>query len=338
MPNPVRTLAGQFVRRSPMTLLIFGILLSSVDFLTLYAAAAREGVLYINGGVGLLNNYGLLSTVFGNIVFLYLAKKYYDGVCSMRGSKAIVDAAPVEETLSALKYQIELKREHQFGLYLMIIIGTLFWAKNVSLHLSDDPVITWGHKVFDSIDHPLSFTASRLHNFYTWMCIGPFLAHVMIYSSLQLRWAIRKAARKGALAYDLLNPDRRGGFAFVDKAVAAFNVVVVIVYIQITLHIETFKMNSDHVVDYIALTLVLVVINRMFLSNIYAIIRTLRLEALNEVKEKVYKDDKMSFEILKYCYERRVSVASLVNFAINPGAIMISSVLKLWPVIAKAFS
>jgi hypothetical protein len=136
----------------------------------------------------------------------------------------------------------------------------------------------------------------------------------------------------------LLNPDQRGGFVFVDKAAVAFNAIVAIVYIQITLHIETFKTNPEHVIAYVVLTLVLVVINRMFLGDIYARVKRLRLEALNKVKEKVYKDDKMSFEILKYCYERRVSVASLVNFAINPGAIVVSGAVKLWPVIAKAFT
>ena len=76
----------------------------------------------------------------------------------------------------------------------------------------------------------------------------------------------------------------------------------------------------------------------MFLGGIYATIKTLKLEALNKVKDNVYKDDKMSFEILKYCYERRISVSSIVNFVINPGAIVISGIVKLWPLIAKAFS
>lgn len=333
MLNPVRALAEQFVRRSPTTLLAFGIALSLLDFAALYAAAAREGVLHISEGIGLLNNYGLFSTILGNTVFLYVAKKYYDSVCSMRTSKAVGKTAPIEEALSALTAMIRMRREHQFWVYLMIVVGALAWLLNVKFHVIDNPEIRWGHKVFDSPDHPLTFIASRLHNLYTWLIVMPFLAHVMISSSVQLRRAIAAASRKGALTYDLLNPDQRGGFGFVDNANIVFNIIVALVYLQITLHIETFeRMNAEHVIAYVALTVLLVLINRMFLGDIYAAIKTLRLESLNEVKDKVYKDDKLSFEILKYCYERRVSALSIMNFAIKAGAIVIPGVLKLWPV------
>jgi hypothetical protein len=83
MVNPAKAVAEQFVRRSPMTLLVFGALASLADFAVLYMAAVKEDVLYINQGVGLLNNYGLLSTIYSNAVFPYLAKKYYYGVCSI---------------------------------------------------------------------------------------------------------------------------------------------------------------------------------------------------------------------------------------------------------------
>lgn len=338
MPNPVRVLAEQFVRRSPMTLFVFGVVISLADSALLYGAASREGVLHIDQGVGLLNNYGIISTLVGNAVFPYAAKKYYDFICAMRASKAVVEASPVEESLVALSDYVRMRREYKFLIYLLIVIGAVCWLNNFNNHVSGDPVAIWGHKVFDSTDHRLSFVASRLHNVYTWMLIYPFLTHVIFFSSLQLSRAITNASCAGALNYDLLNPDQRGGFVFVDKAAIAFNAVVAIVYIQITLHIETFKTNPEHVIAYVVLSLVLVVINRMFLGDIYARVKRLRLEALNKVKEKVYKDDKMSFEILKYCYERRVSVTSLVNFAINPGAIVISGAVKLWPVITKAFT
>lgn len=338
MVNPARAFAEQFVRRSPMTLLVFGVLVSLVDSALLYMAAAEEGVLYISEGVGLLQHYGLFSSIIGNAIFPYLAKKYYDGVCSIRESKAVVDVMPVGESLSTLTDITKLEREYRLSWYLMITIGALSWLVNVLYHVIGNPQIKWAHKVFDSTDHPLTFWASRLHNLYTWLVILPFLAHVIIYSSIQLWRAIANASRAGVLTYDLLNPDRRGGFAFVDNAAFAFNVVVVLVYIQIMLHVGTFKMNFEHIIIIVLLALVAIFINRIFLGSIYATIKALKLKALNSMKDRVYKDDKMSFEILKYCYERRVSVASVVNFAINPGGIVVSGVVKLWPVIAKAFS
>lgn len=321
-----------------MTLLAFGVVISLIDFGLLYLAADREGVLDIPQGVGLLKNYGLFSTLAGNAVFPYLAKKYYEGVCSIRESKAVVDVMPVGESLSTLTDITRLERKYRLSLYLLVIIGALFWLTNVSNHLIGNPQVKWGHVVFDSTDHPLTFGASRLHNLYTWLVVLPFLAHVIIYSSIQLWRAMASASRAGVLVYDLLNPDRRGGFAFVDKSAVAFNVVVALVYAQVMLHVGTFKMNPEHVIIIVLLALVAIFINRMFLGSIYSAINKLRLEALNKVKDKVYKDDKMSFEILKYCYEQRMSLTSVVNFAINPGAIVVSGVVKLWPVITKAFS
>jgi hypothetical protein len=339
MVNPARGLAEQFVRRSPTTLLAAGIALSLVDFLALYAAAAKEGVLHVSQGIGLLNNYGLFSTIIGNTVFLYAAKKYYDSVCSIRTSNAVANTALIEKSLSRLTAMIKMHRKHQFLLYLLVTIGALFWLSNVGFHVIGNPEVRWGHKVFDSLDHPLTFLASRLHNLYTWLIVMPLVGHVVIYSSIQLRQAITIASRDGALTYDLLNPDKRGGFVFVDKAAIAFNVVVALVYIQVTMHVETFaKMNTEHLIAYIALTALLVETNRMFLGSIYGTIKTLRLESLNEVKNKVYMNDKMSFEILKYCYERRISASSILNFMINPGAIIVSGIVKIWPVIVKTFT
>lgn len=334
MVNPARALAGQFVRRSQATLLDFSIALSFVDFVALYTAAAREGVLRVNQGVGLLNNYGLFSTILGNAVLLYLAKKFYDVVRSMGVSGAVVNTAPIKEPLSTLTAMIEMEGKYQFPVYLLIIIGASAWLSNVGSHVLGNPEVRWGQKVFDSVDHPLTFVASRLHNLYTWVILMPLVAHVVISSSFQLRRAITMASREGALKYDLLHPDQRGGFVFVDKAHFVFNVIVALIFIQITLHVGTFeKINSDHVLAYIALIMMLVVLYRAFLGDIYTTIKRLRLESLNELKESVRKDDKLSFEILKYCYERRTLVSSAVDFVIKASPIVISGIVQLWPVI-----
>lgn len=338
MVNPTKALAEWFMRRSPTTLLASGIALSILDSLALYAAAAKEGVLHVDHGVGLLNNYGLFSTILGNAVFLYLGKEYYNAVCSIRESKSVVDSASIEKSLSALTAKIEMRGKSKFLMYLAIIVGALAWLSNVSSHVLGNPVARWGHKVFDSPDHPLTFCASRLHNLYTWLIIMPFIGYVIVISSDQLRRTMARVTHENVLKYDLLNPDQRGGLAFVDKAAIAFNGIVALVYLQITMHIETFKFNSDHVVAYIIVTILLILINKMFFGDMYSTIKALKLEALNRVKENVFKDDKLSFEILKYCYEKRLSMTSILNFAINPGAVVVSGVIKIWPFLVKAFS
>lgn len=337
MMNPARALAKQFLRLSPTGLLAIGVAISLADLAILYAAAAKDGVLYIDQGVGLLNHYGLFSTIVGNAISLYAARKYYDGVCSITTSKAVVNPSIIEPVLSDLTAMIRMERRYVLVMYLVVIVGALFFAVNLSIHVIGNSVAKWGY-VFDSLDHRWSFIAGRLHNLYTWLIIMPLVVHVMIFSSIQLRKAMAIGLRKRVLTYDLLNPDQRGGFGFVDNTLLAFNILVALVYIQITLHIETFsRMNVEHIVDYIILTVLLVGINRMFFADMYATIRRLRLETLNRVKDEVFKNDNLSFEILKYCYERRISTLSVVNFLIKAGAIAIPGILKFWPNIVNAF-
>jgi len=336
--NPARAFAKQFVCRSATTLLAFGIAISLVDFAALYLAAVREGVLHVPAGIGLLNNYGLFSTLLGNAISLYVAKKYYDAVCAIESSKAIIATAPIKAPLTTLGEMIKMQQKYQFKIYPLVTLGALYWASNVAFHIFGNPEVKWGHKVFDSLDHPLTFSANRIHSFYTFVIIMPLVGYVLICSSIQLRRAIAIASEKGALAYDLLNPDQRGGFGFVDRVHVAFNAVIAFIYIQFTMHIGTFeRMNSEHVIGFIILTVLLIGGNRMFLGDIYAKIKGLRLESLNRMKDKVYEDDKLSFEILKYCYERRISASSIVNFVIKASA-LITGIVKLWPDIARIFS
>lgn len=333
----IRALFDQFLQRSPFRLLGFGIAVSLVDSLMLYGAASKNGVLHIENGVGLLNNYGLISTIIGNAISFYLVRRYYDSVHEFRTSDALIKQESVQSSLTKSRIgQVDAT----FGFLLggFFVFGAVLWFRNFRVHVFGNPEVYWGHKVFDSRDHFLSFLASRFHNVYTLLVIMPFVAYVIILSSFQLREMIKVTTEKAALKYDLLNPDQRGGFSFVDRANIVFNVFAALVYIQITLHIETFKMNAEHIVGYIILTLFLILINRIFMGGIYATINNLRRTALNTVKEKAFNDDKMSFEILKYCYERRINTMSILNFLINPGALVTSGIVKLWPFIVKAFT
>jgi hypothetical protein len=338
MRNPARALASQFVRQSPTTLLGIGTALSLIDFVATYVAAARDGVLRINQGVGLINHYGLISTILGNALSLYAAKKYYDGVCSIRASKAIIDDNVIKKPLEDLTAMVELRGKYRGIMYFLVMVGALSWAANFGIHVFGDPVAKWG-LVLDSADHRWSFLVGRLHNIYTWIIIMPFVVYVMICSSIQLRKAMAVASKQGVLIYDLLNPDQRGGFGFVDASLLAFNIVAALVYIEITMHIETFaRLNLEHIVDYIILITLLIGINKMFFADMYTTIKKLRLEALNKVKAEVFRNDKLSFEVLKYCYERRIRPLSVANFLVQASAIATPGIVRFWPYIVRAFN
>jgi hypothetical protein len=326
--KPVRIVTKQFLCRSSMTLLGFGLVVSGIDSLFLYIAASREGVLHIDKGVGLLNNLGLISTVAGNAISLYAVRKYYDHVCAIRVSEAVVDIKPIKPALVRFTAMIRGHKRFLSILIILVVVGAALWTSNVMSHVLYDPQVRWGHKVFDSRDHPLSFIASRFHNLYTWLVILPFVVHVMIVTTFHLRRMITLAYEKKALKYDLLNPDERGGFRFVDNALTAFNLVVALIYVQITLHILTFeKINPDHAIGYGLLTVALIGIN-WFFFDIYEKIKTLRFESLNELKDRIF-DDKLNFDVLKYCMEQKSSLFPFETIAIKAVGIIIPPLAKL---------
>jgi hypothetical protein len=221
-------------------------------------------------------------------------------------------------------------------LYFLILVGALYWVGNVGSHLFGNPELRWGHKVFDTRNHRFSFCASKLHDLYSWLIVLPFVGYSLILISFQYRRIMEAAVCGNALRSDLLNPDHRGGFLFVEKAHLIFNLIIALIYLQVTMHIETFRLvNAQYITSYIVLTLLLISINRMFLGHIYTAIKELKLESLNKIKDRAYNDDKLSFEILKYCYERRIDVFAIINFAIKTGAIISSSAIKFWPSISK---
>lgn len=344
MRNPFRALSEQFLRISPFTVLFFSVAVALLDGAALFAASEHDGVLTIKGGVGLLQNFGLFSTVMGDAILLFLARQYYDVICSARSSKAVVDASVVDEPLSEFDLMIRLGCNKcsmvvRQMLYYLIIAGGILWCSNVGFHVLDDPVRHWGHAVFDSIDHPYAFVASRVHNLYTWLGVMPFTLYVVICGSIQLRKLFRNAVRRRAFRYDLLNPDRRGGFSFIEKSHLVFNVLVAVFYVQIMMHIETFeRANVEHYIGIGFATLLLIFGNRIFLGDVHARIEALRFEALNATKENVYKNDALSFEILKYCYEHKVDRYSFLNILTKSAAVVFSAVVKLYPIWSKVLT
>lgn len=328
LANPVKALANQFLRRSSSTLLSFGIAVSIIDFMALYAVAGKENVLRIDPGIGLFKSYALYSTIVANAVLPCFAKKYYDNVRSMTTSKAIVHLKSISSSLESLRDMIQLRGRFSLLLYTLIMFGALNWLSSVAANIAGKRETRWGYRVFDSPDHPLTFSVSMIHNFYTWLIILPLVAYVVIGSSHQLRQAIATASRRGAIRYDLLNPDRRGGFDFLRKAQIAFNVISGLVYIQILLYgFAKFSLGTaDALVTYIIATVLLVMANTTFFGAIYGQIKKLRFESLDRIKDNVYKNDALSFEILKYCYERRLNWYLVIGIIIQVAAIILAAI------------
>jgi hypothetical protein len=337
MRNPAKLLTEQFVLRSPFTLLVAGTALAVVDLLTIYAAASKDGVIRIEGGVGLVNHYGLMSTIAGNAISFYVAKKYYDGVCSITESQAVQDKTVVQGVLDVLRGMVELRDKYRFIMYFLILIGAFFFLSNFGTHIWGDPGGKWG-KVLDSAEYRWSFVAGRLHNIYTWIVIMPLVVHVMVCSSIQLKRAVDAASQAAVLKYDLLNPDRRGGFALIVNSAITFNFVAALVYIEIILHSETFgRRNMEHIFDYALFLFAVLFVNKMFFTDMYATVKKLRIESLNKVKEQVFQNNTLSFEILKFCYEGRINRLEVANVLVQASAIVIPGLVQFWPQIARVF-
>jgi len=224
MRDPLRIVASGFERSPPLLLLAGGIFISALQFVTFYAAALHEAVLFIPGGVGFLNNYGLLSNLFANAFLPYLARLYYADIRSFVDSEAIKNPTVVNEGIAELERMVLLDGRFLMALYGAVFIGLVFWTENTSIHLFGNAEIHWGHKVFDSVNHSMEFALNRLNNLYSWMLVLPLCWHVMLFSTIQLVRMVSQSAKQNAIAYDLLNPDGSGGFICIERAQAILNI------------------------------------------------------------------------------------------------------------------
>jgi hypothetical protein len=337
MGRSLKFIANEFLQRDPLVLLFVSVAISLMAGAILYFAAKSEGVLHINGGVGFLQNYGLLATLIGNAMLPYLARTYCDQVREISRSTVTTHGTAIHKEMRVLTCMLRLEGKYIYILYLLFMIGAMFWISNVSFHFFGYSKAHWGN-VFDSLQHLRSFSVNRLNNVYSWIIIFPFCGYVVLLSSIQLVRAISKAAKDDSIRYDLLNPDNSGGFAAVGRAHLTFNFLLAITYLQIVLYTTTFKTtNIEHIVAYFGLTLVFIFGNSIFMADANRQIKRLRIEALNVCKERAYSGDNLQFQILKYALEIKPKIFSLIDFATKAVVIAISFAIKFGPSLLSSY-
>jgi hypothetical protein len=118
-------------------------------------------------------------------------------------SKAVRDTSFIDPSLEELTSMIRMEGRYIGLTYRLIALGTLFFLVNLGILLFGDPLAKWG-PVYDSLDHHWSFVAGRIHLFYSWIIIMPLAGHVVIFSSRQLRKAMKIASRECVLTYDFV--------------------------------------------------------------------------------------------------------------------------------------
>lgn len=299
--NARKSLTKQFIKRAPETLLLFSIILAFFEFILLFIAAKNEDVLFIDGGIGLLNNYGVFASLVGDALLLYLIKKYYEEIRCFFIDLKLSSRSFIDKELESLSNIIKLKTRHKHVLFLFAFIGIAANVSNSMFHILGLSETHWHAPVFDSIDHVSCFILNRINALFSWAIILPFCLYVTIFTTIYLIRMIDYLVKNSAVEYDLLNPDRCGGFSFVGKANIYYNFAAAIVYLQITLHIITFNaVNIEHILSYSFITLWFLFGNSFFFNQVFSKIKVLRLKALNKCKDEIYNHDYLSFEIYKY--------------------------------------
>src|SRR6476469_3992453 len=143
MVNPVRASGRLFLYLNPTAILVIGVGLALAEFAMNYAAAARDGVLRIDQGAGLLNHYGFFGTLTGNAIGLYAARKYYDAICSIKTSKAVMDPCVIDPPLAKLTSMIRMEGRSIKLTYGLITLGAFFFFANLGILLFGNPMATW---------------------------------------------------------------------------------------------------------------------------------------------------------------------------------------------------
>lgn len=333
-----------FTESSPLTILIVSTLIAVIEAAGLYFAARQDGVLYMENGVGLFQHPGMASNLIGNALLPFLARLYYSYAFSVESKELYMSNADITADVLRFKKIINLEKPElsilgrTWGfstLYIMAFIGLVFWASNTSFHVYGMVLEHWGTLAFDTTNHPWSFVANRINNFYTWLIVYPVCIHVFIWATSCINRVLQKASEEKIATYDLLNPDRCGGFCAFEGASVTFVIAIAIGYVQLAMHTGTFQFNTEHLLGGLIATILLLWGNSMFLGRGYAIIKKLKTAALNEQKEKVYAGEALSLDVIKYFNDTYEKGFYIANFAVKVSAILISVGTKLLPSLTK---
>lgn len=323
-----------FNRTSSEKMLLLGIFIASTFFVIFLVTAHFENVLYIENGVGFVENYGLIAALICDALLFFLTKKYL-AACELvyeKSSFGHIDRIQIAK--NKLKNTIYLKTPEKFALLFFVLLGVIALSSNIALHIGGDVSKHWNGDVFDSLAHPYSFGLNKAFSFYSWCLVIPFCGFVAL-ASTQFLGSTADAIYDSVDAhYDLLNSDNAGGFGQIRYAVMFFNLGIVLVYLQITLYMVTFSgLNWRQLIAYMLATLALLAANFIFFSRIERVIHKKRNEALDLVKSQAYDGDRLKFDILRYYLEEfsRKSLQrrlSLFVLTLKSVAIIIPPVIK----------
>lgn len=296
-------------------LLVINVLIAFVEFIMMYLAAKKENVLFIDGGIGFLNNYGVMSVILGDALLIYMAKKHVDLLSSINKHSKCID---VKTYLSEKnKYYSILRLETFNGLWLVLFmfIGVGYSVSNISHHVFGTEGQHWNTIVYDSMHHHvLSFLANKICMIYSWILILPFSFYIIIESIFHLNRLLNAILKENIFKYELIHPDKNGGFSYVSRINFYCNMAISILYIQVTMHLITFAIpNSTYYLAYVTITILFLFGNTIFFGSFYKKVEELRLKSLNRYKEDINKNDRFSFEVYKFYHESFIQKTNLGN-------------------------
>ena len=305
----ITTEADRLLLGSVAIALFFGI--------TLYVVASFDCVLFIEGGVGFFQNYGLFTAIVGDAILFFLTKKFHQCVTSMAESNVGGQNLKVLNIVRDLNRSLSLLNKNRFILYAFMLFGLLFVSSNVAQHVFGQPDVHWRGDVFDSLRHPASFTMNKLFLLYSWCIVIPLCAFIFLITSVYMSRIFIALSFDENSKYDLLNPDNAGGYSAARYASAYLNIALSIVYLQISLYVLTFQgANPEHIIGYAIATLLLLFANAIVFRKVETVIAKKKDSALNDLKSKTYSGDQLHFDIYRYyvdifskhALQRRLSV------------------------------
>lgn len=236
------------VDASPLHLAILGLFVAAMEAGLLFAAATYEDTLFIPEGVGLLQNYGVFSSLFGDVLIVMLARLCFAQVVLQLNGRSSGFQVRRRRLREELRAHLTLQTRLRFVLYFACLVGFLFGLYNIGVHLLGDPKAVWaGDGFFDESANPLGFAANRLNGFISWAVVLPvaaFFCAVTFY----MFYRIADQGPRGGAFYDETHPDDFGGFFPLVRAKVFYSIGLSVVFFQIAAHVVTFDASAHHYV------------------------------------------------------------------------------------------
>lgn len=212
--------------RFPWLIFSFLLLISLLPYL---GAAFDKSFFLPDNALGIFEHYGnICFTIIFPLIFVLCIQGIYcfDQFISNINTNLIENKFERKEKLEKFLQTNWVKDPYVFLKFLLIFCGFTFATIN-AINVFE-PVKTWNHDVYDSVQHIGGFITQRIFFYVWWAYILPILIYRLFVIVITLNRLFRLVIDTDSLNIQPMHPDNAGGLGELGRMALNFNIAILL--------------------------------------------------------------------------------------------------------------